>query len=187
MAEWSKALDLGSSPKGRGFEPHSGYIIVPHSGYTFVFSNAHLYLFFVHLHLCCVPSSPKRPQPPPLVPGSWMVWARAFLRCLQDRYDANMGGTACCKSQIGNPTGSTSCNGQYQSVTDVLKMAKHAPQMGESCVTSSYGPTTPSRGCELWDGDLRFRIELVQPSSLPRSARAIFHQVMCLANLVPDG
>jgi hypothetical protein len=26
VAEWSKALDLGSSPKGRGFKPHLYHI-----------------------------------------------------------------------------------------------------------------------------------------------------------------
>ena len=29
MAEWSKALALGASPKGRGFEPHRYQILFP--------------------------------------------------------------------------------------------------------------------------------------------------------------
>ena len=31
MAEWSKALALGASPKGRGFEPHSYHYFLLHS------------------------------------------------------------------------------------------------------------------------------------------------------------
>ena len=37
VAEWSKALALGASPKGRGFEPHRYHILLGELSYILLY------------------------------------------------------------------------------------------------------------------------------------------------------
>ena len=56
VAEWSKALDSGSSPKGRGFEPHPDH-------HNFFFSLAPFFVLF-SFSFFLPPPPPPAPPPP---------------------------------------------------------------------------------------------------------------------------
>ena len=99
-------------------------------------------------HLPDICGSPKRPQTPPLVQkrptcGQQLIRPRWFGHAFF--YDANgrEQPEAGRRFEIENHSGSTDCKVQYHSLTGVLKMANHAPQMGKSCVTTCFCPPLP--------------------------------------------
>jgi hypothetical protein len=47
VAEWSKAVDLGSIPKGRGFKPHLLHFLFNLSIYTLRFNKVYLSSLFI--------------------------------------------------------------------------------------------------------------------------------------------